>query len=148
MARKFGAKKYTPYRASNPAALKYNSTYRCDGCGMHYKKKPAQCRAVGCTSMVFTFFHSTAEANEWAKLLLFQERGVITNLRRQVSYKLHTVNADGHKVVVGRLIPDFEYNDREGTLVTQDTKGGETDLSKWKHRHFKAEYGRTILLTK
>ena len=146
MAKSFPPKKYKPYRASNVSQLKFKQTYRCDGCGMQYVKPPSQCKAKGCTSMAFTFFHSTAEANRWSALLLLQERGVISNLDRQVRKNLHTVTPNGDKIKVGALVPDFEY-DRDGVRVVEDTKGGETDLSKWKHRHFKAEYGVEILLT-
>ena len=147
MARRFAAKKYKPYRAANAAALKYKACYRCDSCGMQYPKAPANCRAKGCGSIAFEFFHSTAEANRWAVLLLLKERGLLTDLTRQVRYKLNTTTPDGHIITVGHLIPDFEYR-RDGVLITEDTKGGETDLSAWKHRHFKAQYGREILLTK
>ena len=139
----YAAKKYRPNRAGSHKSLKYNKVWRCDGCGKCTPKAPPQCL---CGSIKFLFFDSTSEAGRWSSLLLLESRGKISNLRRQVRYPLHAAGVN-RKERIGHIVPDFEYLDQDGNRVVEDHKGQLMDLSKWKMKHFKAEYGFEILLT-
>lgn len=143
--RSYRGKKFKPKRANGAIGLKFNKVYRCDKCGTQHKQKPAQCI---CGHMAFTFFDSSAEASRYSTLLLFEERNVISNLRRQVRIPLNTRGPDGLMKKIGLYIADFEYEDEDGKRVIEDVKGLITDLADWKIRHVKAEYGITVKLTR
>lgn len=146
MARKYyKGKGFKPKRANGAIGLKFNACYRCDKCGSQHRKKVAQCI---CGNMTFTHFHSEAEASRYSTLLLYQERNVISNLRRQVRIPLHTRGPDGLNKKIGLYIADFEYEDDAGKRVIEDVKGLITDMADWKIRHVKAEYDITVKLTK
>jgi len=145
MARKaYPVRKFKPARGS-VKDLKFRRVYWCE-CGMTYPKKPPQCIAKGCGRIAFLHFDSVAECNRWAVLLILQGRGIITDLRRQVTIPLHAAGVNG-KALVGKFIPDFEYI-RDEKRVVEDVKGIVLDLASWKLRHFKAEYGFDVLITK
>jgi hypothetical protein len=68
----------------------------------------------------------------------------------------HALNGD--HAVVGRFVADFVYErpvvegrpDGPWQEVTEDVKGGtatKTPLYRWKAKHFRAQYGWTILET-
>jgi len=69
-------------------------------------------------------FDSKAELKRWLVLSAMQERGEISDLQRQVRYKL----TDAHRRADGRLeraayyVADFAYT-RNGKLVVEDVKG-------------------------
>ena len=108
-------------------------------------------------------FASKAEAARWQELRLLERAGRIESLRRQVRYPLLAVGAHvgfrlraaaakmrGRKpqagVLVGHYVADFEYFDPERPgLVTEDVKGFVTELSRWKMKHFEAQYGRPVI---
>lgn len=81
-------------------------------------------------------FASQLEFYKWSELLLMQNAGLISNLRRQVKIKL------GHKV---SYIADFVYYDNKKLcLIVGDAKGVETKdfriKKEWlleKYRNFK-----------
>lgn len=107
-------------------------TYVCHGCGTHYPvPKPAQCAICG--RMDFGRFDSKAEARRWAVLEGMQAKGLIRNLRRQVSFDLRTTNLDnGMIATVARYVADAVYDEKldDGwQLVVEDVKGGITDLA-------------------
>ena len=145
----FAPRKYKPHR-STVKGLKFKRVYRCEGCGATYPAKQTQCLHKHCNSITFIMFHSEAECNRWAFLLLLEGQGKISDLERQIPIVLFAarpVEGGGFiQAKVGKLILDFRYK-RDGKVVEEDTKGGETALSNWKHRHFKAQFGREILLT-
>lgn len=85
-------------------------------------------------------FASQLEFRKWSELLLMQNAGLISNLRRQVKIKL------GHKV---SYMADFVYYDIEKlSLVIADAKGVETKdfrvKKEWLLEKFKGFTFRTI----
>lgn len=85
-------------------------------------------------------FASQLEFRKWNELLLMQNAGLISNLRRQVKIKL------GHKV---SYIADFLYYDVEKlNLIVADAKGIETKdfrvKKEWLLEKFKGFAFRTI----
>lgn len=85
-------------------------------------------------------FASQLEFRKWSELLLMQNAGLISNLRRQVKIKL------GHKV---SYIADFVYYDiKKLNLIVADAKGVETKdfrvKKEWLLEKFKGFKFRTI----
>ena len=85
-------------------------------------------------------FASQLEFRKWGELLLMQNAGLISNLRRQVKIKL------GHKV---SYIADFVYYDIEKkSFIIADAKGVETKdfrvKKEWLLEKFKGFTFRTI----
>ncbi|MHD0644585.1 DUF1064 domain-containing protein [Pseudomonas aeruginosa] len=66
------------------------------------------------------YFHSTGEYKRWCDLKLLQRAGVISDLRRQVTYRLDV--GDTH---FGKYIADFVYVEN-GKEVVEDFKGHRT----------------------
>lgn len=90
-------------------------------------------------------FDSKAEAKRYGQLKLFEQHGVIYNLRRQVWHELQAANG----AVACRYRADFDYNDTStGNPVTEDVKGVLTRDFKIKARLFKEQYGREIRVIK
>lgn len=89
-------------------------------------------------------FDSKRESIRWHVLRLLERAGDIRNLKRQVSFDLHV---DAKKI--GSWRADFTYMDMTThEAVTEDVKGVATPLFKWKRKHFEAEYGCKIRVTK
>jgi len=90
-------------------------------------------------------FDSKAEARRYMELRALEQAGAITGLRCQVRYPL-----TAHNVKIGHYVADFVYvrgdvvGGAECREVVEDVKGIETQLFRWKARHFAAEYGREI----
>lgn len=75
--------------------------------------KPLQCSFCG--RVDFDYFHSSGEAQTWAKLHLRQKAGLIRNLRRQVKKDLLTVGRNGLARIWGYADIDFAYDElRDG----------------------------------
>lgn len=91
-------------------------------------------------------FDSKREAHRFILLRGAAVREEITDLRRQVSFDLTTIERDhpdrGFQSV-GKYIADFTYYEK-GVFVVEDSKGMKTDIYKWKKRHFEIEYGFKI----
>lgn len=87
------------------------------------------------------WFDSATERRHYQALKLREAAGEIEGLACQVPYDL-VVN--GSKV--GRYTADFEWRERDGTIVTADAKGYATPLFRLRARLFAALYGREILL--
>jgi hypothetical protein len=85
--------------------------------------------------------HSKLESRRCDELHVLQSGGEIRDLKAhpQPAYPL-TVN--GFHVAVYQA--DFEYVDRDGNLVTEDTKGFITDVYRLKSKLFEALMGRQI----
>lgn len=86
-------------------------------------------------------FDSQAEKKRYDALLLWEQIGKITDLELQPPFDLHALG--GEKIGVYKA--DFRYIDvGTGKVVIEDVKGGkatQTDLFKWKRKHFEAEHG-------
>lgn len=89
------------------------------------------------------WFDSATERRHYQALKLREAAGEIRALTCQVPYDL-VVN----EVKVGRYTADFEWTERDGTVVTADAKGYATPLFRLRAKLFAALYGREILLMK
>ena len=76
-------------------------------------------------------FDSKGELLRWENLKLMQRAGLISSLRRQVSFELVPTikRKDGTTQRKAEYIADFVYMDaKTGELVVEDFKGKRTDL--------------------
>ena len=64
--------------------------YVCKSCGLQHPpgRKPEVCMERTCGGLAFSKFDSTGEAGRWATLLLLEGRGMISDLKKQVSFDL------------------------------------------------------------
>jgi len=85
---------------------------------------------------------SKLEATHYSKLLIAEKGGAITDLKFHPRYDLEV---NGIKIGVCEL--DFSYV-QNGETYYIDTKGVYTAFSKWKHNHFKAQYGKEVEIWK
>ena len=72
---------------------------------------------------------SKKEHKRAGQLKLMQMAGEISNLREQVSFELIPAQRDKAGSLIERscrYIADFVYNDKQGNLVVEDTKGVRT----------------------
>src|SRR5437868_14502464 len=84
-------------------------------------------------------FDSGWEEERYRQLELMEKAGVISNLRRQVSFPLL---ADGGEMI-GCYVADATYTEN-GKPVAEDAKGCKSPVYRWKARHFKAQHGYAI----
>jgi hypothetical protein len=124
--------------------------YVCRSCGLQHPpgRKPEQCMDRSCGGLAFTVFDSTGEAGRWATLLLMEGQGIISNLKRQVSFDLMAATSLGDRTVgakVARYVADFTYT-RDGEDVIEDWKGGMTDVAALKLK-WMAAMGKPVKLT-
>lgn len=90
-------------------------------------------------------FHSSREAQRYLTLKLLIRSGDYRDLKLQPRYPLMAPNMEK----IGEYRGDFEYVDSTtGETITEDVKGFATELFKWKVKHFEAQYGRKIRVTK
>lgn len=84
---------------------------------------------------------SRAEGRRYVDLLLRQRAGEIQNLDRQVRWPLR-VGVE----TIGHYVADFVYVvAATGEVVIEDVKGVRTPMFAWKMRHFRAEYGFSVV---
>lgn len=89
-------------------------------------------------------FASQRERDRYATLKLLVRAGDYRDLRLQPRYPLMVGSTK-----VADYVADFEYLDAiTGETITEDVKGFETDVFKLKRKHFEAQYGRKIRITK
>ena len=89
-------------------------------------------------------FMSKAEARRYGELKLLERAGHITELVLQPRYDLHV---DGVKI--GEYRGDFLYISLPSyELITEDVKGYDLPLGRWKRKHLKAEYGIDVVVVK
>lgn len=91
-------------------------------------------------------FDSKGEAKRWLQLRNEEKLGLISNLRRQVTYVLATsVYINGRKKPPLRYIADFVYT-RLGIEIIEDYKGGSPlrEVYKVKRHLMKAVHGIDI----
>lgn len=103
-------------------------------------------------------FDSKKEANRYIKLKEMQQKGLITDLYRQVPFELiptqrepSTITKKG-KVKQGKVkelaikyIADFMYKDKDGKIIVEDTKGRKTKEYIIKRKLMLYIYGIDIL---
>jgi len=90
-----------------------------------------------------TKYHGYASKKEYYRsneLKLLQRAGEISNLKEQVPYELIPAQfevVNGKKKCIERsvkYIADFQYIDKDGNLVVEDTKGYRTEVYKIKRK--------------
>lgn len=86
-------------------------------------------------------YASKAEAMRAEELKLLQRAGKISDLQEQVKFPLLV---DGE--LIGYYIADFMYVE-DGEQIVEDVKGFKTPMFRWKAKHFRAQYGRSIKVT-
>ena len=87
-------------------------------------------------------FPSKKEAKRWVELQDAEARGVISDLKRQVRFRL-----DVNGVLVCSYVADFTYTNGAGQYVVEDSKGFLTPVYRLKRKMMKACHGITILET-
>jgi hypothetical protein len=92
-------------------------------------------------------FASHREGKRFLDLRLLVRAGEIADLELQPRYELHTLSPIGEVVTVGEIQPDFRYKRRDGSICVEDSKGFQTEVFRWKRRHFERQYGIELLLT-
>lgn len=91
-------------------------------------------------------FDSIREANRWQELKLMERAHEISELKRQVPFKLvPTCKTRNGKTVYGvSYIADFVYKDKMGRQVVEDAKGVKTEVYKLKYKLMLWIYGIEI----
>lgn len=87
-------------------------------------------------------FQSKLEMRRWQELTILQKAGEISELERQVTYRL---DVNGYHIA--KYIADAVYKDKNGNLIVEDTKSvaTATPTYKLKKRLMKAIHGIDIL---
>ena len=91
-------------------------------------------------------FDSRKEYNRYLELMIYQESGVIQDLKRQVPFVICNKVTDENGKTIQReskYIADFTYL-KDGKLVVEDAKGYRTDLYKLKKKLMLERYGIMI----
>jgi hypothetical protein len=104
-------------------------------------------------------FDSRAEARRYGELRLLEQQGTISCLKVHTRFALHVRDCNGVMVEIGHYEDDSDYRDEHGHFVVEDVKSApvrrkstgrwfstQTDLFKWKQKHFEAEYGIRITI--
>lgn len=94
-------------------------------------------------------FMSRREGARYRILKLLQDNEDICELALQPRYDLYTRSPDQKNVKIGAIVLDFQYFDhRSREYVLEDVKGFDNTLSKWKRKHFEAQYGIKVTIIK
>jgi len=94
-------------------------------------------------------FDSKREAAHYAELKLLEKAGHVNAIEVHPRFNLHATGSDGIKRKIGQYEADFRYwCCRRKERVVCDVKGYFTDLSRWKIRHFEAEYQTSVEIVK
>jgi len=94
-------------------------------------------------------FDSKREAAHYAELKLLEKAGHVNAIEVHPRFNLHATGSDGIKRKIGQYEADFRYwCCRRKERVIADVKGYFTDLSRWKIRHFEAEYQTSVEIVK
>ena len=91
-------------------------------------------------------FDSKKEYNRYLELMIYQESGVISNLKRQVPFIICDKVRDENGKLLQReakYVADFTYV-QDGRLVVEDAKGYRTELYKLKKKLMLERYGIII----
>lgn len=104
------------------------------------RKKPNKYNARKVFDAVHGTFDSEAEYARFCELLLLQEAGVISDLRRQVSFLLISPNAATDKRVKPvKYVVDFVYTE-DGKRVAEESKGFWNEAARLKAYLFMVKY--------
>lgn len=87
-------------------------------------------------------FPSKREADRWQNLRLLERAGRISDLQRQVPFRMEI---NGY--LICRLIVDFAYKNNAGELVAEDAKGVRTPTFRLKAKLLKALHGLDVVLS-
>jgi len=91
-------------------------------------------------------FDSWLEFSRYQVLKELQAAGKIKGLALQRRYELQPAFKKGAKTYRAiEYVADFEYQDAEGNLVVEDTKGFKTETFKLKHKMFEYRYPHLTL---
>jgi hypothetical protein len=121
---------------------KYNAkpVWACSECYAAVLGRDDQCRAH--PDVKLTYFPSSGEFSHWHQLLLLQRVGQISDLKRQIPFKI-VIN----DIKVTTYTADFSYiQDGEYTVI--DFKGKDTDASKLRRKLTLAVHGIDVKLVK
>lgn len=145
--------------------------FGCEECNFMMEKKTASlskdeiiknlktgsdCPRCGCPSI--RDFDSLAEHGRACELKLLRDNAEIEDLEFQTKFDLHAHNFEtGEPVKIGTYVADFTYFENvvgeDGKIlqnwVVEDVKNKAmmtTDVSKWKLKHYQAEYGNEVRL--
>lgn len=108
-----------------------------------------------CEAPTVRDFDSIAEHTRACELKLLRDSGKIEDLEFQPRFDLHAHDFEtGLPVKIGTYVADFSYFEilnGEGIMdwVVEDVKNKAmitTDISKWKLKHYQAEYGHEVRL--
>lgn len=87
-------------------------------------------------------FHSKKEANRYCELNLLESAGEIKNLQLQPRFTLQeSFKYQGKTERKIEYVADFMYEEKDGQIVVEDTKGFRTDVYKLKRKLFLKKYG-------
>ena len=86
-------------------------------------------------------FDSKREYRRWCELVLLEQAGQISELRRQVVFEL-IPKQDGERAC--KYVADFVYRDQTGKTVVEDCKGLRTDAYRIKRKLFQWRYDMKI----
>lgn len=99
-----------------------------------------------------TTFDSKWEAERFAQLCTMQRLGQIKNLQRQVKFVLQEgfINNKGEKIRPICYFADFQYTDKNGNNIVEDTKSPatKTEVFKLKKKLFEARFTEYIFIEK
>lgn len=94
-------------------------------------------------------FDSKAEARRYQELKMLEKAGQIVSLECQPIYALHVCGVHlGDYRADFRYIPRSTHPDFAYKRVTEDVKGCDTPMSRWKRKHVKAQYGIDVQIVK
>lgn len=81
-------------------------------------------------------FMSAKEARRYSELKLLERAGEISGLKLQPRFSLKVLDR-----LVTTYVADFQYLERDGSVVVEDAKGFRTDVYKIKAKLFEALIG-------
>lgn len=92
-------------------------------------------------------FDSKKESRDWKNLCTMEASGLISNLRRQVSFELQPkyITKDGRKIRAITYRADFQYI-RDGVTYVQDSKGFRTKEYALKRKIFEYKYPDIVFI--
>lgn len=87
-------------------------------------------------------FDSKKEARRYKELKLLERAGEIKDLKLQPRYTLQeSFKHEGATIRKIVYVADFQYEEKDGQLVVEDTKGYRTETYKLKKKLFLKRYG-------